>query len=133
MQSTIFGPVDYNGLNVTLNLDFLADSLGVAPETYYAPLMGNADSYTGNLSSLVSTATSAPYAGLTWSQLGGGVWQSSVYNTNQQLEFRSAEGAIYVVPEPTQMVFVAGVGAALGAWRLRKLRRNGRGSNATAC
>jgi len=38
-----------------------------------------------------------------------------------------------VVPEPTQMVFVAGVGAALGAWRLRKLRRNGRGSNATAC
>jgi hypothetical protein len=38
-----------------------------------------------------------------------------------------------VVPEPTQMVFAAGVGAALGAWRLRKLRRNGRGSNATAC
>ncbi len=38
-----------------------------------------------------------------------------------------------VVPEPTQMVFVAGVGAALGAWRLRKLRRNGRGSNTTAC
>jgi hypothetical protein len=38
-----------------------------------------------------------------------------------------------VVPEPTQMVFVAGVGAALGAWRLRKLRQNGRGSEATAC
>lgn len=38
-----------------------------------------------------------------------------------------------VVPEPTQMVFVAGVGAALGMWRMRKLRRNGRGSNATAC
>jgi hypothetical protein len=37
------------------------------------------------------------------------------------------------VPEPTQMVFAAGVGAALGAWRLRKLRRNGRGSNTTAC
>jgi len=37
------------------------------------------------------------------------------------------------VPEPTQMVFAAGVGAALGAWRLRKLRRNGRGSNATEC
>jgi len=40
---------------------------------------------------------------------------------------------LLVVPEPTQMVFVAGVGAALGAWRLRKLRRNGRGSEATAC
>jgi len=38
---------------------------------------------------------------------------------------------VTVVPEPTQMVFVAGVGAALGAWRLRKLRRNGR--DATAC
>jgi hypothetical protein len=38
-----------------------------------------------------------------------------------------------VVPEPTQMVAVAGVGAALGMWRMRKLRRNGRGSNATAC
>jgi len=30
---------------------------------------------------------------------------------------------IYSVPEPTQMVFVAGMAAALGAWRLRKLRR----------
>ena len=38
---------------------------------------------------------------------------------------------VTVVPEPTQMVFVAGVGATLGAWRLRKLRRNGR--DATAC
>jgi hypothetical protein len=28
------------------------------------------------------------------------------------------------VPEPTHMVFVAGIGAALGAWRLRKLRRS---------
>lgn len=27
------------------------------------------------------------------------------------------------VPEPSHMVFVAGVGAVLGAWRLRKLRR----------
>ena len=32
---------------------------------------------------------------------------------------------ISVVPEPTQIVLVAGVGAALGMWRLRKLRRNG--------
>jgi hypothetical protein len=28
------------------------------------------------------------------------------------------------VPEPTQMVSVAGIGAAFGAWRLRKLRRS---------
>lgn len=38
-----------------------------------------------------------------------------------------------VVPEPTQMVSVAAIGAALGMWRMRKLRRNGSGSNTTAC
>jgi len=31
---------------------------------------------------------------------------------------------ISIVPEPTHLVLVAGVGAALGMWRLRKLRRN---------
>jgi hypothetical protein len=36
------------------------------------------------------------------------------------------------VPEPTHMVFVAGVGAALGAWRLRKLRRSRGESEAAA-
>jgi hypothetical protein len=40
---------------------------------------------------------------------------------------------LLAVPEPTQMVSLAAIGSALGAWRLRKLRRNGRGSNATAC
>ena len=39
---------------------------------------------------------------------------------------------IALVPEPTQMVFVAGVGAALGAWRMRKLRRNRGESEAAA-
>jgi hypothetical protein len=32
--------------------------------------------------------------------------------------------SITIVPEPTHMVSVAGIGAALGAWRLRKLRRS---------
>jgi hypothetical protein len=41
---------------------------------------------------------------------------------------------IALVPEPTQMVFVAGVGAALGLWRMRKLRANGGAiDDATAC
>jgi len=40
---------------------------------------------------------------------------------------------LLAVPEPTQMVSLAAIGAALGAWRLRKLRRDGRDSNATAC
>ncbi len=38
---------------------------------------------------------------------------------------------IALVPEPTHMVFVAGIGAALGAWRMRKLRRN-RGESESA-
>jgi len=40
---------------------------------------------------------------------------------------------LLVVPEPTQMVSVAAIGAALGMWRTRKLQRNGSGSEATAC
>jgi hypothetical protein len=40
---------------------------------------------------------------------------------------------IRIVPEPTQMVAVAAIGAALGMWRMRKLRRNGSGSSTTAC
>ena len=86
----------------------------------------------GTIGSMATSATSGPFAGLAWQQVGQN-WVSSTYNTNQQLEFRPADGTIYLVPEPTQMVFVAGVGAALGMWRMRKLRRNGRGSNATAC
>jgi hypothetical protein len=39
---------------------------------------------------------------------------------------------IALVPEPTHMVFVAGIGAALGAWRMRKLRRNRAASEASA-
>jgi hypothetical protein len=47
--------------------------------------------------------------------------------------FGYADNLVVTVPEPTHMVFVAGIGAALGAWRLRKLRRNGQGADATAC
>ncbi len=36
------------------------------------------------------------------------------------------------IPEPSQMVFVAGIGATLGAWLLRKLRRARGGSEAAA-
>lgn len=123
--------VNYNGVSLNMNLDAFPDTLGYAGGDFVAAVF-DAATYTGNLGSLSSVATSSPFAGLAWSQVGS-VWQSSVYNTNQQLEFRPADGSIYVVPEPTQMVFVAGVAAALGAWRMRKLRRNARGSDATAC
>jgi formylglycine-generating enzyme required for sulfatase activity len=64
-----------------------------------------------------------------WSLAGASFLSSNSRNTiNPAGEFDYLGFRIVVVPEPTQMVFVAGVGAALGAWRLRKLRRNGRGS-----
>jgi hypothetical protein len=34
-----------------------------------------------------------------------------------------AVGEVVVVPEPSQMMFVAGAGMVLGAWQLRRLRR----------
>ena len=53
---------------------------------------------------------------------------SGAFGTANAMQVR-----MVAVPEPTQMVSVAAIGAALGMWRTRKLRRNGRGSDATAC
>jgi hypothetical protein len=63
---------------------------------------------------------------------GYAVNSESTQNTNGSY-FDNVTYSVVAVPEPTQMVFVAGVGAALGMWRMRKLRRNGRGSNTTEC
>jgi hypothetical protein len=99
-------------------------------------------SYSGNFSSLVATGTSTLYPTAygpvvgAWT-LDGGNWRSpNIANGAspvQYFEFQPSTGSLVVVPEPTQMVLVAGVGAALGMWRMRKLRRNGRGSDATEC
>jgi hypothetical protein len=53
-------------------------------------------------------------AGTYQAPASNGLWQLSNGDTVQ----------ILGVPEPTQMVSVAGIGAAYGAWRLRKLRRS---------
>lgn len=42
-------------------------------------------------------------------------------------------GTVAAVPEPTQMVLLAGVGATWCTWRLRKFRRSKTGGNAIAC
>lgn len=98
--------------------------------------------YTGNFSSVVATGTSTLYPTAygpivgAWT-LDGGNWRSpNIANGAspvQYFEFQPSTGSLVVVPEPTQMVFVAGVAAALGAWRMRKLRRNTCGSDATEC
>ena len=53
------------------------------------------------------------------SQGGTGVFIASVPQTQVWALYKAQP-----VPEPTQMVSVAGIGAAYGAWRLRKLRRS---------
>jgi len=40
---------------------------------------------------------------------------------------------IYSVPEPPQMMLLAGAGLTVGAWRMRKLRRKSVASTAIAC
>jgi hypothetical protein len=55
-------------------------------------------------------------------------WTAGTYATpfvNRTYTMSNGETVqILGVPEPTHMVSVAGIGAALGAWRLRKLRRS---------
>ena len=91
------------------------------PQTYVAgaPFAGN-QTYT-SVSSLSTT--------FGWSDAG--TWAAPVVNRSWNLP-NGEVVQIYSVPEPTQMVFVAGVAAALGAWRLRKLRRNRGESEAAA-
>ena len=132
-----------------LSLDFAA--IAVDPLTLtngqLIPLFENiggntALTYSGNFSSLVATGTSTTYPTEygpvvgAWT-LDGGNWRSpNIANGAspvQYFEFQPATGNLVVVPEPTHMVFVAGVAAAFGAWRMRKLRRNARGSDATEC
>jgi hypothetical protein len=124
--------INYGGMALNLDLNKFPDTVSMDIGDIVSFPFNAATSYSGNIGSLVTSATSGPFVGLAWSQVGQN-WLSSTYNTNQQLEFRPADGNIYLVPEPTQMVFVAGVAAAFGAWRMRKLRRNARGSDATAC
>ena len=70
-------------------------------------------------------SNSATWYGQTMSSWGwptNGTWASPVtvgtWTTNNGDTF-----SVIAVPEPTQLVSVAAVGAMFGAWRLRKLRR----------
>jgi hypothetical protein len=67
----------------------------------------------------------ATYNGTTLAAFGwtAGTYATPVVNRNYTLT-NGETVQILGVPEPTHMVFVAGIGAALGAWRLRKLRRS---------
>jgi hypothetical protein len=79
------------------------------------------NSYTSNAPLSNSMTVSGSLAGIGWSTAG--TYASPVLNRSFTLDTGDTV-QIFSVPEPTHMVFVAGIGAALGAWRLRKLRRN---------
>ena len=75
---------------------------------------------------IASFTASSPSLTLDWSVNNAGGLKQAAINAIQLRD-------VSIVPEPTQMVSVAAIGSALGMWRMRKLRRNGRGSDATAC
>lgn len=60
-------------------------------------------SYTGNISNITLAAAGTDYSGLTFSNLGGGLWRSGTNGSNQYLEFSTATGDLVVVPEPTSL------------------------------
>jgi hypothetical protein len=105
------------------------DSRGGEPATRTTLVDGNtlAVNTTGTAGGLGQYITGTFTANSTTQsfQVTGGVGQVAYANAMQV--------RLLVVPEPTQMVSVAAIGVALGMWRMRKLRRNGSGSNTTAC
>jgi hypothetical protein len=78
-----------------------------------------------SIGSGVPFGNSATYNNRTLADFG---WTAGTYanpTVNKTFTLTNAETIqIVSVPEPTQMVSVAVVGAAYGAWRLRKLRRS---------
>jgi hypothetical protein len=97
--------------------------VGFSVNTFSTPsgYLGLEPSYVSG--SLISN--SATYNSTTLSAFG---WTAGTYATpfvNRTYTMSNGETVqILGVPEPTHMVSVAGIGAALGAWRLRKLRRS---------
>jgi len=73
---------------------------------------------------------------------GVGQWVRGTFTADATTQSFTVDGSAHaysnamqvrIVPEPTQMVSVAAIGSALGMWRMRKLRRDGCDSDATAC
>jgi hypothetical protein len=97
--------------------------LGFSVGTFGTPsgYLGLEPSYvSGSLISNSATYNSTTLSAFGWT---AGTYGSPVVNRSYTLS-NGETVQILGVPEPTHMVSVAGIGAALGAWRLRKLRRS---------
>ena len=103
----------YNNNNGTSSIYYLPSGAFWAPNTTYSiPFT----SFTGdaNFASIEGVSVGFDqYASGPSTVLPGNV----AYNATAQF-------TLIAVPEPTHLVSVAGIGAAYGAWRLRKLRRS---------
>lgn len=67
-------------------------------------------------------ASSGPYAGLSFADQGGGVWQTLNATNGQYLIFNENTGYLVVVPEPSTIAF-AGIGIGMAGWSAWKKRR----------
>jgi hypothetical protein len=132
-QSAIFASDLTLGGTMTLGFGAAYDA------SLEAPGGGNWAFWGGTISGDFPSVQFTPgswYAGLNFTKIDADTWQSQNLGGGEFMNVYTSGpnvGVLQVVPEPTQMVFVAGVAAALGMWRMRKLRRNSRGSDATAC
>jgi hypothetical protein len=81
-------------------------------------------SRSGDFSSVTLAAAGTPYNGLTFTNLGGGIWEtgSTAAPLGEYLRFEQSTGNLVVVPEPSTFV-LAGLGAVLAGaqvWRRRR-------------
>jgi len=123
---------------------------GLTPQAQYLVQYWASDSRLGASTRVVTlNATNSVTLDVNSTDSAGGIgqWVTGTFTADASSQSFSVVGStgipttyanamqvrMIAVPEPTQMVFVAAIGAALGMWRTRKLRRDGRGSDATAC
>lgn len=84
-------------------------------------------SYTGTIAGITFNGTGTDYAGLTFSDTGGGIWQTGrTSGSNQYLEFDTASGVLTVVPEPAGFFLAAALGGSGWLFQLRHRRRRHR-------
>jgi hypothetical protein len=74
------------------------------PEGTVFHLFSGFNAYSSSISNVTLNAAGTDFSGLTFSNVGGGLWRSGTNGTtNQYLEFSTSTGNLMVVPEPTTL------------------------------
>ena len=140
---SLFDQVSFTGGSPSLTYGGLLNltlSGSYADQTSFSLFSGFTSPTTGDLSSIVLSATGSPYAGLTFQSfnlmaasaektflqsyfnLQAGDWISTWNTDHQRLIFSQSTGTLTVVPEPSTIVF-AGIGIAMFGWSTWTRRR----------